>query len=100
VDVFGLGATDWRPDYSAELPSVPNWFIVDRTDLTRKLPTIAAPTLVLYGDKDPLCTPEVAKFLAEQIPGAKLACIAGGDHMAARDRPAEVATIIRDHLSE
>lgn len=98
VDVMGLGAADWRPDYSAELPAVPNWFVVDTTDVTRRLPTLAVPTIVLYGDQDPLCTPEVAGFLAKQIPGAKLACIAGGDHMMARDRAAEVAKKIREHL--
>jgi pimeloyl-ACP methyl ester carboxylesterase len=98
VDVMGLGAADWRPDYSAELPAVPNWFVVDRTDVTRRLPSLTAPTLVLYGEKDPLCTPEVADFLAKQIPGAKLACIAGGDHIMARTKPAEVAAKIRDHL--
>jgi pimeloyl-ACP methyl ester carboxylesterase len=53
---------------------------------------------VLYGENDPSCTPEVADFLAKQIPGAKLACIAGDDHMMARDMPAEVAAKIRDHL--
>ncbi len=99
VDVLGLGAADWRPDCSAELPSVPNWFIVDRTDVTRRLPTITAPTLVLHGDNDPLCTPAIATFLAEQIPGAKLACIAGGDHMMGRDRPDDVAAKIREHLA-
>jgi pimeloyl-ACP methyl ester carboxylesterase len=98
VDVMGMGAADWRPDYSAELPAVPNWFVVDRTDVTRRLPSLTAPTLVLCGEKDPLCPPEVADFLVKQIPGAKLACIPGGDHMMARDKPAEVAAKIRDHL--
>lgn len=98
VDMFGLGPSDCRTDCSAELPSVPNWFAVDRTDVTRRLPTLAAPTLVLCGDKDPLCTPEVGAFLAGQIPGAKLVCIADGDHLMARDRPDEVAGHIRRHL--
>ena len=72
VDVASLGATDWRPGYRAEMSHVPDWFVVDRTDITARLPTLRAPTLVLYGDQDPLCPEGVAGFLASRIPGAQL----------------------------
>jgi pimeloyl-ACP methyl ester carboxylesterase len=98
VDVAALGATDWRPGYRVEMAHVPDWFVVDRTDITARLPTIRAPTLVLYGDRDPLCPERVARFLASRIPGAQLACIHGGDHMLAHDRSGEVAPLIRAHL--
>ena len=98
VDVLALGAPDWRPEYSGEFPNVPDCFVVDRTDVTARLPTIVVPTLVLYGDKDPLCDEPIARFLAERIPAAVLACIPGGDHMMSRDRPDEVAQRIREHL--
>ena len=68
VDVASLGATDWRPGYRAEMSHVPDWFVVDRTDITARLPTLRAPTLVLYGDQDPLCPEGVARFLASRIP--------------------------------
>ncbi len=32
-------------------------------------------------------------------PGATYACVAGGDHMVARDRPYDVASIVRKHLA-
>jgi pimeloyl-ACP methyl ester carboxylesterase len=99
VDVAALGAADWRAAYRTELPHVPDWFVVDRTDLTARLPTIRAPTLVLYGDADPLCPEPVARFLADLIPGATLTCLRGGNHMIARDRPDEVAPVIRRHLA-
>lgn len=98
VDVAALGAADWRPAYRAELPRAPDWFVVDRTDLTARLPNIRAATLVLYGDQDPLCPEPVARLLAGRIPGATLACIAGGDHSLGYDRADEVASVIRAHL--
>jgi pimeloyl-ACP methyl ester carboxylesterase len=99
VDVAALGAADWRPEYRAELPRAPDWFVVDRTDHTARLPSVRAPTLVIYGDADPLCPEAVARFLAERIPGAALTRIRGGDHMLARDRADEVAPLIRAHLT-
>jgi len=99
VDVAALGAADWRPGYRAQLPHVPDWFVVDRTDLTARLPAIHAPTLVLHGDQDPLSTERIARFLTERIPGAARTCIPGGEHMMARDRPDELAPLIRAHLA-
>jgi pimeloyl-ACP methyl ester carboxylesterase len=98
VDAASLGQVDWRAEYRAELSHVPDWFVADRTDLGARLPTLRAPTLVVHGDRDPVCPARLARFLAERIPGASYACIAGGDHMVARDRPDDVARIIRDHL--
>jgi pimeloyl-ACP methyl ester carboxylesterase len=98
VDVAALGAADWRAGYRAEMAHVPDWFVVDRTDITARLPGIRAPTLVLYGDDDPLCPEAVARFLASRIPGAQLVCIRGGDHMLAHNRADQVAPLIRAHL--
>ena len=98
IDVDSLGAPDWRPEYSAEYPQVPDWFVADRTDLSARLSAIVAPTLVLYGDQDPLCNQHIASFLAEHIRGATLACIPGGDHMMARDLPDLIAVPIRKQL--
>jgi poly(3-hydroxyoctanoate) depolymerase len=98
IDVAALGAADWRPGYRAEMSHVPDWFVVDRTDITARLPTLRAPTLVLHGDQDPLCPEAVARFLASRIPGARLACIPGGDNMLANKRADEVAPLIRAHL--
>ena len=98
VDVASLGGADWRPGYRAQMPHVPDWFAVDRTDVTARLATLRAPTLVLYGDQDPICPEAVARFLASRIPGARLECIRDGDHGLAHDRADEVAPLIRAHL--
>ncbi|HVO19289.1 MAG TPA: alpha/beta fold hydrolase [Anaeromyxobacter sp.] len=94
-----LGQADWRPEYRAELPDAPEWFVADRTDLTARLPLLGAPTLVLHGDADPICPDPVARLLAGLIPGARRACLPGADHMLGRDRPDEVAALIRAHLT-
>ncbi len=52
VDAASLGQVDWRPEYRAELPDAPDWFVVDRTDLTARLSQVRAPTLVLHGDAE------------------------------------------------
>jgi pimeloyl-ACP methyl ester carboxylesterase len=98
VDVAGLGGADWRPDYRASLPDVPDWFVVDRTDLTAHLGEIRAPTLLLNGDADPICPPPVARLLEARIPGARSAVLRGGTHAFANERPAEVAGAIRAHI--
>jgi poly(3-hydroxyoctanoate) depolymerase len=100
IDVAALGAPDWRPEYSAEYPNVPDWFVVDRTDLGARLSAIIAPTLVLYGDQDPLCNRQIASFLASRIAGASLVCIPGGEHMMARDLPDPIAAQTRRHLTD
>jgi pimeloyl-ACP methyl ester carboxylesterase len=99
VDVRRLGAADWRDGYRAPLPDAPSWFVDDRTDLTDRLAAIRAPTLLLGSDSDPISPPAIARFLAERIPDARIATVAGGTHTFARDRPDEVAPIIRSHLT-
>jgi poly(3-hydroxyoctanoate) depolymerase len=99
VDATLLGQVDWRPEYRAELPDAPDWFVIDRTDLTARLPLVRAPTLVLHGDADPVCPEPLARFLAGCIPGARRACVEGGGHMMGCDRPDEVAALVRGHLA-
>jgi pimeloyl-ACP methyl ester carboxylesterase len=98
VDVAGHGGLDWRPEYRAALPDAPPWFVDDRTDLTDRLGEIRAPTLLLWSDWDPVSPAAVGRFLAEHIPGSRLAFVRGGSHIFANERPDEVATLIREHL--
>jgi len=99
VDMARLGGADWRREYRASRPSVPSWFIDDRTDLTDRLRCIRAPTLLLFGDQDPIAPVSVALFLGERIADSHIVAVAGGTHALANERPDEVASIIRDHLA-
>jgi pimeloyl-ACP methyl ester carboxylesterase len=98
VDVRRLGASEWRPDFVAERPDVPRWFVDDRTDLTDRLGEIRAPTLLLWSDADPVSPLAVARLLERRIHGARLEVVPGGSHAFAQERPDEVAAVVRQHL--
>jgi pimeloyl-ACP methyl ester carboxylesterase len=98
VDVRGLGGADWRAGYRASLPGVPDWFTTDRTDLTGRLGSIRAPTLLLWSDADPVSPLAVSDLLLARIPDARREVVRGGSHAFAEERPDEVAVALRKFL--
>lgn len=100
VPVAALGGAEWRGQFREEHPHVPAWFERDRTDHSPRLGELRAPTLVLHGDVDPICPPAVAEYLAARIPGARRVRVRGGTHALARERPDEVAALVRAHVTE
>ncbi|WNG41424.1 alpha/beta fold hydrolase [Archangium violaceum] len=98
INVASLGASDWRGPYRAEYPKAADWILNDRTDLSAELHRIAIPTLLLWGDADPISPVAVGHRLAELLPRARLQVLAGGDHMFARDRADEIVTWVAEHL--
>jgi 3-oxoadipate enol-lactonase len=56
-------------------------------DFRDDLAQIAVPTLVIAGAEDPATTVVDAEFLAERIPGARLAVIPGAAHLANVEQP-------------
>ncbi len=98
VDVARLGGIDWRAEYRAALPNVPSWFAEDRTQLTDRLGSIRAPTLLLWSDSDPVSPLAVADVLHAHLPSSRRVVIPGGTHSFAEERPVEVAAVIRSHL--
>ncbi len=50
------------------------------TGVEAKLPRIAAPTLVVWGERDTIVPPSVGERVAGLVPGARLVVLAGGDH--------------------
>jgi len=71
----------------------------DAFDLMSHLGQISAPTLVIGGTADQLTPPKYAAFLAEHIPGARLALIKGAGHMVMLEQPDLVAGHVREFLS-
>ena len=100
VDVARLGGAEWRAGFRAARPEVPDWFELDRTDLTARLGAIRAPTLLLWSDADAISPLGVSDLLLTRIPGARRAVIAGGTHAFAEERPDEVAEILRGFLAD
>src|SRR5262249_34244295 len=63
VPVADLGGADWRSDYYREYPGAARWIGAVREDLSQQLGSIAAPTLLLWGDSDPISPVAVGKRL-------------------------------------
>jgi pimeloyl-ACP methyl ester carboxylesterase len=72
----------------------------DRFDVMKQVGEIKVPTLVIAGSADQLTPVKYARFLAESIPGARLATIEGAGHMMMLERPAEVVKAIREFLRD
>jgi pimeloyl-ACP methyl ester carboxylesterase len=99
VDMKRFGAGDWRADYARRFPAARTWIIEQRPDLTDRLAEVGAPALLVWGDADPISPPAVGSFLAGALPRARLVIIPGGTHALARDRAADVAPHVRQHLA-
>jgi pimeloyl-ACP methyl ester carboxylesterase len=62
------------------------------------LPQVAAPTLVVGGDRDGFTPPALSRKIAEAIPGAELALVERGSHTAPLERPRFVDRIVLEFL--
>lgn len=68
-------------------------------DLSRRLGTISAPTLVIAGADDPAAPPDQAGLLRDSIPDASLEVIPHAAHLANIEQPEAVTQAILEHLS-
>lgn len=98
LDMKGLGAADWQATYHRNHPNAARWLSDVHMDLSAELPQIACPTLLLWGDADPISPVAVGERLAELLPNARLHVLKGGDHDLVRNRAEEVAPLIQAHL--
>jgi 3-oxoadipate enol-lactonase len=67
-------------------------------DHRRDLPTITIPTLVVVGEDDTVTGVAAAKVLADGIPGARMATIAGAGHLANQEKPEIFNDLVADFL--
>lgn len=74
--------------------------ILALTDLRDKLPAIDRPVLLIHGSADTICPPGAARFLAEQLPDARLVELDGPGHAPFLSRPDEFNAILRKFLQE
>jgi len=98
LDVAALGAADWRPDYAFEYPNAVPWILDARPDYTPDLARVTQPTLLLWGDGDPISPVAVGERLRNLLPNAELHIVRGGTHGLAVTHAAEIAPLIRAHL--
>lgn len=100
VDVASLGGQDWRPSFHEANPLLPRWFSVYQEDLSPKLSMVKVPTLLLWGDSDPISPVRVGERLASLLPCAELHIVEGGDHDIAETHAQVIAPLIDRHLAK
>ncbi|MSQ42095.1 MAG: alpha/beta fold hydrolase [Dehalococcoidia bacterium] len=70
-----------------------------RVDSTPGLAGITVPTLVITASADTLIPPQASAPMAQQVPGAVLATIAGAGHLSNLEAPEEFTRLLRQHLA-
>lgn len=83
------------PDTAAALAGLE---ILAGTDLRPALRDVDLPTLVIHGERDPICPAGAGRALAEDIPGARLALVPGAGHAPFLTRPGELAAALLPFL--
>ena len=67
-------------------------------DLSQDLPTIAAPVLLIWGEKDEETPIADGRTMERLIPGSRLIAVAGAGHFCYLDSPGFVNAVIRSFL--
>jgi pimeloyl-ACP methyl ester carboxylesterase len=66
-------------------------------DTYDRLPSVAAPTLVVHGTEDMMLPVENAAVIAARIPGARLEILDGAGHLFFWEQPERSAELVREH---
>jgi pimeloyl-ACP methyl ester carboxylesterase len=69
-------------------------------DFRDRLPEIACPTLIVWGDQDKVLTVRDAAVYAELIPGSRKVIYADTGHMSQIERPEAFNALLREFVSE
>ena len=76
------------------------WHAIGGIDYLPRLPTVSAPTLCIAGQRDKSSPPDIVKAIANAIPGARYAELAGAPHMLFIEQPDNVARLAGDFLRQ
>jgi pimeloyl-ACP methyl ester carboxylesterase len=98
LDMSRFGAVDWRPAYRAAFPGAARWIETETPDHTADMTKVRQPTLLLWGDADPISPLAVGRHLERLLPQAVLHVVAGGDHDFAKLRAADIAPLVAAHI--
>jgi pimeloyl-ACP methyl ester carboxylesterase len=67
-------------------------------DLPPALPRTEVPTLVIWGEEDPLLLPILLDGLEQEVDDLTVHRIAGAGHGVVRQQPGRVASLIREFI--
>jgi pimeloyl-ACP methyl ester carboxylesterase len=99
VNMPQFGASDWRLDYRKQFPHASAWITQSRAAAELPVELIQAPTLLIWGDADPISPVAVGRHLEGRLPNARLHIVPGGDHSFASSKADLVAPVIAEHLA-
>ena len=68
-------------------------------EMAARIGEIAAPTLILFGDKDRVINPSAAKTFHEYIAGSEVVILPGIGHLPMEEAPDATAAAIADFLT-
>ncbi len=99
MDMTAFGAEDWRLDYRREYPEAAEWTMAEKPDISNRISEINHPTLLIWGDADPLSPVSTGQYLAARLPNAELHIVTDGQHDLIHSRASELAGLIERHLA-
>lgn len=99
LPVSDLGGADWREDYFRAFPRAARWIADPVEDLSARIAGLGAPTLLLWGDRDPISPVAVGERLRALLPDARLRIVSGAGHDLAQTHADVVAPLIARHLA-
>ncbi|BCP52991.1 alpha/beta hydrolase [Kaistia sp. 32K] len=100
VPMRELGASDWRASYQASFPQAADWIAGPTEDLTTRLAEVSAPTLLIWGDSDPISPVAIGERLLGLLPDAELHVLPGADHDLAITHADDVARLVQAHIGK
>jgi pimeloyl-ACP methyl ester carboxylesterase len=92
-DAAGIPLRVWLAVLDQTLSDMNNY-----TDLQRTLPRLKAPTLLIWGSKDPIMEEPMRKTLRDALPSAQVKVFEGLGHNPFWENPAGVAQVINAFL--
>lgn len=98
VNTEALGVADWKPAFFDAYPQIPRWLGADARDLSAEIRTITIPTLLLWGDADPISPLVIGERLHTLLPNSALHVVEGGEHDLGLRYADDVAALIRAHV--
>lgn len=72
--------------------------ILGRIDSRPSLAAVRCPTTVIVGSEDQITPPDLAREMADAVPGARLVVIAGAGHLSPIEAPEAVTDALRSWL--
>ena len=100
IDLTPFQLQDWREEYRHGNPRAAAWVYERPPAHEADLRGLTIPTLLIWATRDPISPPAVGRHLAGLLPNAKLVELDDDNHLFARERPDDVASLIAAHLAQ